>query len=105
MDYNWSIEFTREFGIKIRFYRNKHHFTIEKLADLADMSATYLGEIERGENIISLEYAIRLLTVLQVDLNEFFMDLRPPYVKENNRDIRIRRDKIQPSPENTDKTK
>jgi transcriptional regulator with XRE-family HTH domain len=47
-------------GDAIRLYRNKTGFTQEELAELVDLNPKYLGEVERGEKIISIEALLRI---------------------------------------------
>lgn len=54
------------FGRIIRRLRESHGWTQEELADRAEISATYLGFIERGENVPTLPLILRLGEALDV---------------------------------------
>lgn len=54
------------FGRIIRRLRESHGWTQEELAERAEISATYLGFIERGENVPTLPLILRLADALDV---------------------------------------
>jgi transcriptional regulator with XRE-family HTH domain len=56
-------------GKNIRACRTDSELTLEKLAEKADMSWTYLSEIERGRENISLDKLARLAQALNVGLS------------------------------------
>jgi len=47
--------------------RETHGWTQEKLAEQAEMSVTYLGFIERGENVPTLTIILKLADALGVN--------------------------------------
>jgi len=59
-------------GDAIRRYRKRAELTQEKLAEWADLNPKYLGEVERGEKIISIEALLRISKSLKVPVREFF---------------------------------
>ena len=59
-------------GGAIRNYRKQAHLTQEKLAERVDLNWKYIGEIERGEKIISIEALLRIAKVVEVPLSDFF---------------------------------
>jgi transcriptional regulator with XRE-family HTH domain len=62
-------------GDAIRGHRRKAGLTQERLAELADLHPNYLGEIERGENTVSLAALLRIAKALRVRLRELVWDL------------------------------
>ena len=62
-------------GDAIRFRRKKARFTQEKLAEKVDLNPKYLGEIERGEKIISIEALLRIAKVVKTPIGLFFRGL------------------------------
>lgn len=54
------------FGATVRRLREEHGWTQEQLAETAEMSATYVGFIERGENVPTLTIIFRLADALKV---------------------------------------
>ncbi len=62
----------RVIGDAIRLRRKKADFTQERLAELADLNPKYLGEIERGEKIISIEALLRIAKAVKTPIHEFF---------------------------------
>jgi transcriptional regulator with XRE-family HTH domain len=65
----------RIIGDAIRFYRKRAGRTQEKLAELADLNPKYIGEIERGEKIISIEALLRIAKAAKVPIRLFFRDV------------------------------
>jgi transcriptional regulator with XRE-family HTH domain len=59
-------------GDAIRSYRHRAGFTQEKLAEAVDLNPKYIGEIERGEKIISIEALLRISKVVKIPILDFF---------------------------------
>ena len=59
-------------GDAIRFRRKNSGLTQEKLAEAVDLNPKYLGEIERGEKIISIEALLRIAKAVKTPVQEFF---------------------------------
>ena len=59
-------------GEAIRSYRKAEKLTQEQLAELVDLNPKYIGEIERGEKIISIEALLRIASVVNVPVRQFF---------------------------------
>jgi transcriptional regulator with XRE-family HTH domain len=55
------------FGASVRRMRESHGWTQEELAEHAEMSVTYLGFIERGENVPTLTIILKLAKALGVN--------------------------------------
>jgi transcriptional regulator with XRE-family HTH domain len=62
-------------GEAIRQQRKKAGLTQECLAELVELNPKYLGEIERGEKIISIEALLRIAKAVRVPVRIFFRDL------------------------------
>jgi XRE family transcriptional regulator, regulator of sulfur utilization len=62
-------------GDAIRSYRKGAELTQEELAERVDLNPKYLGEIERGEKIISIEALLRVAKALNIPPRNFFRDL------------------------------
>lgn len=52
--------------------RKNAGFTQEKLAEAVDLNPKYIGEIERGEKIISIEALLRIAKVVKLPIRDFF---------------------------------
>jgi transcriptional regulator with XRE-family HTH domain len=63
-----------EIGLILRRLRRAHHLTQQGLAQqvTGGMEATYIGKIERGEQLPSLKVLLRLSTALGVTISTFF---------------------------------
>ncbi|WP_277656222.1 helix-turn-helix domain-containing protein [Seleniivibrio woodruffii] len=64
--------FNETLGNQIRKYRKKKGFSQEKLAEKANISAKYLGEVERGEYNISASLLYDIATALEIPVSELF---------------------------------
>lgn len=56
-------------GMRIRTAREKLGLTREQFAEAVDLSALYIGQIERGQRTMSLNTFVRILECLHVDPN------------------------------------
>ncbi|MDD5505073.1 MAG: helix-turn-helix transcriptional regulator [Candidatus Omnitrophota bacterium] len=61
-----------QFGAKVRKYRLKKDLSQEKLAELADLHRTYIGQIECGKRNIALKNIAKLAKALNVSVRELF---------------------------------
>lgn len=59
-------------GTAIRNKRLEKKLSQEKLADLANLDRSYLGQVERGENSVALHPLIRIATALNTTAAELF---------------------------------
>jgi transcriptional regulator with XRE-family HTH domain len=62
-------------GDAIRFHRKESGLTQERLAELVDLNPKYLGEVERGEKIISIEALLRIARAVKIPIRIFFRDV------------------------------
>ena len=62
------------FGATVRQLRESRAWTQEQLAERAEMSATYLGFIERGENVPTMTIIFRLARALEVSASGLIED-------------------------------
>ena len=60
----------RRIGSRIRHRRDEAHISQEELAETAEMTATYLSQIENGKRNPSLEALFRIATALAMDLTK-----------------------------------
>jgi transcriptional regulator with XRE-family HTH domain len=61
-----------KFGSKIRNLRLKKKLSQEKLAELADLHRTYIGQIETGKRNIALKNIAKLAEALGVSMKDLF---------------------------------
>ena len=62
-------------GKSIRSYRIKRKLRQEDLAEMTDLSVTYIGMVERGEKIPALETFIKILNALEVSADIILADV------------------------------
>jgi len=65
------------FGATIRRMRERRSLTQAQLAESASLSPTYLGILERGENVPTLSVVLQLAAALEVHPMELFRDYTP----------------------------
>jgi transcriptional regulator with XRE-family HTH domain len=61
-----------QFGAKVRKYRIKKKLSQEKLAEIADLHRTYIGQVESGKRNIALKNIEKLAKALNVGIRELF---------------------------------
>ena len=66
------LQHRKAIGDAIRLYRTKAGLTQEKLAEASVLNSKYIGEIERGEKIISIEALLRIAKTVRIPISEFF---------------------------------
>jgi len=78
-------EFNKEIGNMIKEWRTKRGISIEEMSCLTLMGPSYINQLEKGKNGISLNKFILICNALEIDLKEALeMYL---YVKESNEDF------------------
>ncbi len=58
----------KNFGAKVRHYRNLLGLSQEKFAEKANVHRTYIGTVERGETNITLVNVYKLAEALEVSV-------------------------------------
>jgi transcriptional regulator with XRE-family HTH domain len=75
---------------RIKERRREKNITIQELATRADVSKSLISQIENSRTIPSLLVLIEIIKALEIDLNEFFKDIRsrtsdlPVIIKRKN---------------------
>lgn len=85
-----------ELGMMIRQARKKNGFTMENLAEKADIGVTFLGEIERGKKMPSLETFIRLVEAMNVSSDYILRNELTSGKEHIYNDITKKLDKLNP---------
>ena len=62
-------------GNGIRRYRKQAGYTQEKLAEKVDLNPVYLGQIERGYKVPTVDVLLRIAKQLKVRLGDLVSDL------------------------------
>ena len=60
---------------KIQINKATHRLIEWDLAERAELNPKYLGEIERGEKIISIEALMRIAKAVKIPVREFLRDI------------------------------
>ena len=58
------------FGEALRAHRKRQHLTQEEVAEKADISASFLGHLERGTRVASIDTLLSLCNALAVTPND-----------------------------------
>ena len=61
-------------GEKITYYRKKKNYSVNKLANLAGISQSYLRDIELGNKNPTIEFLSYICEALNISLKDFFDD-------------------------------
>lgn len=59
-------------GLRIRSLRKEKGWSQEKLAELADLNASYVGKIERGEKNVTFKSLEKVADALEIPIEELF---------------------------------
>lgn len=78
-------EVARALGARIREVRKAHGLSLERTAELAEVSLTFLGEVERGKKEPSISTLQRLARALSVSVTDLVtvIDDTPPGVSKH----------------------
>ena len=60
------------FGLKVKFFRNRLQLSQDELAAKADLHRTYVGAVERGERNICLINIFKIAEALEVKAKDLF---------------------------------
>lgn len=69
------------FGATVRRLRAERSWTQEDLADAAHLTATYVGQVERGDKIPSLTVVLKLARGLSVLPSDLLRDFSPSVLR------------------------
>ncbi|HUQ97817.1 MAG TPA: helix-turn-helix transcriptional regulator [Gemmatimonadaceae bacterium] len=64
----------KKFGLVVRQLRESRGLTQEELAERAEVSATYVGFVERGDNVPTLTVIIQIASALNVRPSDLLRD-------------------------------
>ena len=63
------LDIAVQFGLTLRRLRDQRRWSQERLAAAAHLNRTYVGELERGEAVASLQTAQKLASALGIELS------------------------------------
>ncbi len=70
-------------GSRIKYFRCKKNISVNKLANLAGVSQSYLRDVELGNKQPTIEYLEYICLALEVSLKEFFdTEYKPSELEE-----------------------
>ena len=84
------MDYKKQIGQKIKHYRTGLKLTLEDLSERADLSVSFLGEIERGRKVCSINTLAKIAEKLNTTLADLF-----DFTKEKPIDDSIYRKEIQ----------
>jgi len=65
-----------QFGMALRRQREKQGLSQEQLAEKADCHRNFIGNIERGEQNLSIDSMVKIAKALKCKLGNLFLDAR-----------------------------
>lgn len=74
-------------GSRVKRKRLELNLTQERLAELADISAVYVGQIERGERHITIDVLVKLSEILKISVEELLKDSTKENVASRMKEI------------------
>ena len=63
-------KYRKTLGENIRLYRRNLKWSQEKLAEKAELRPNYIGDIERGEENVSVDALMRIATAMSLSLTK-----------------------------------
>ncbi|MBN1991325.1 MAG: helix-turn-helix transcriptional regulator [Anaerolineae bacterium] len=63
-----------KFGEKLRFLRNQKSFTLRQLADMLEVSHSYIGQMERGEKVPNVDMVLKIAQIFNVSTDALIKD-------------------------------
>lgn len=63
-------------GMRIRLLRKERGWSQERLAELADLNASYVGKIERGEKNVTFKSLEKVAAALEIPIEELFRQVQ-----------------------------
>lgn len=63
------------FGATVRRLREKRGWTQEELAERAEMNASYLGFVERGDNVPTLTIILQIARAFEIDPGDLLREV------------------------------
>ncbi len=64
----------KSIGLNIRENRKKRNLSIEQLAELLDVSGSFLGLVERGQRGLGIEKLCKLTDIFNISLDDLFAE-------------------------------
>ena len=77
-------QLAKQIGALVRQYRLEKGLSQEELASLCGLHRTYIGSIERGEKMITIETANKLVFSLRITLSQFFIRFECEYISNDD---------------------
>ncbi|BBH23729.1 hypothetical protein Back11_50740 [Paenibacillus baekrokdamisoli] len=74
--------FAEQIGAKIRIHRISNNWTQEQLAELSSMTASYVGQLERGEKDVRIQTIEKIANALDMSVYELFNDQKEAFLQE-----------------------
>jgi transcriptional regulator with XRE-family HTH domain len=72
---SYSRKIYRTLGAKVRAKRRKLHLSQEDLAEKADLTRNYIGDIERAEKKVTLETLAKIAKALKCRVRELTWEI------------------------------
>jgi transcriptional regulator with XRE-family HTH domain len=72
---SFSRKIYRTLGAKVRAKRRKLHLSQEELAEMAELTRNYIGDIERGEKKVTIETLAKIAKALGCRVRELTWEI------------------------------
>lgn len=74
--------FAEQIGAKIRLHRISRNWTQEQLAEKSNTTASYIGQLERGEKDVRIQTIEKVAVALGMSVYELFNDEQEGFLKD-----------------------
>jgi transcriptional regulator with XRE-family HTH domain len=72
---SFSRKIYRSLGAKVRAKRKRLHLSQEELAEKADLTRNYIGDVERAEKKVTVETLAKIARALKCRVRELTWDI------------------------------
>jgi transcriptional regulator with XRE-family HTH domain len=73
-----SENLKRNIGMAIRYYRKEKGISQYELAEMADLSVSYISELETGKKLPSFETLLKISKALNIELIDLILPVNMP---------------------------
>lgn len=74
--------FAEQIGAKIRIHRITRNWTQEQLAEMSNTTASYIGQLERGEKDVRIQTIEKVAAALDISVYSLFTDEQEAFLQE-----------------------
>ncbi len=82
------MNISEEIGNRIRYQRKKRNLSQEELAEMSDLSTSFIGQLERGSKQPTIDSLYKITNSFGMSLSDFLRDIDYVYKDEDSYGIK-----------------